>query len=81
VRTRPAPSTLTVGPVALPNSPVLPAAIAGVASTVFVFLRLLVVARGDASRFVVAGSAFTDPVTASRGLHIFPNTGYDGQFF
>jgi hypothetical protein len=24
---------------------------------------------------------FTDPATAPRGLHIFPNTGYDGQIF
>ena len=81
MRTRPAPSTLTVGPVALPDSPVLPAAIAGVAGILFVVLRLLVVARGDPSRFVVAGTTFTDPATAPHGLHIFPNNGYDGQFF
>ena len=81
MRTRPAPGTLTVGPVALPDSPVLPAAIAGVAGILFVVLRLLVVARGDPSRFVVAGTTFTDPATAPHGLHIFPSTGYDGQFF
>ncbi len=47
---------------------------------VFVGGRLMIAARGDVSRFVVAGSTFTDPQSPPP-LHVFPTSGYDGQFY
>lgn len=59
-------------------SPRTVALVAGVAALAFVAIRLLVAADGDIGRFVVAGQAFVDP---GRGVHVFPSTGYDGQFY
>jgi hypothetical protein len=59
----------------------VPAAIAAVAGTLFVLARLLVVAKGDLSRFVMAGTDFVNPAGAPAGLHVFAGTGYDGQFY
>ncbi len=59
----------------------VPAAVAAVAGTLFVLARLLVVARGDLSRFVMAGRDFVNPAGAPAGLHVFAGTGYDGQFY
>ncbi|MDA8075659.1 MAG: hypothetical protein M0Z40_10585, partial [Actinomycetota bacterium] len=39
----------------------VPAAAAAVAGTLFVLARLLVVAKGDLSRFVMAGRDFVNP--------------------
>ena len=50
----------------------------------YVLLRLAVAADGDITRFVVAGEAFVDAgavAEAGADLHVFPSTGYDGQFF
>ncbi len=60
---------------------VVPAAVAAVAGTLFVLARLLVVAKGDLSRFVMAGRDFVNPAAAPAGLHVFSGTGYDGQFY
>jgi hypothetical protein len=57
------------------------AAVALAAAIVFVVLRLVVAADGDLSRFVVAGTLFTDPAEAPASLHVFDSDGYDGQFF
>ncbi|HMK63967.1 MAG TPA: hypothetical protein VK386_10130 [Acidimicrobiales bacterium] len=49
--------------------------------TLFVILRLVVVAKGDITRFVFAGSEYVNPAAAPRGLHVFPGSGYDGEFY
>ncbi len=59
----------------------VPAALAAVGGTVFVLARLFVVAKGDISRFVMAGRDFVNPAAAPAGLHVFAGTGYDGQFY
>ena len=64
-----------------PNTPATPALAAALGGVVFVLLRLVVVAKGDASRFVMAGRDFVVPSRAPRGLHVFAGTGYDGQFY
>jgi len=46
-----------------------------------VLARLFVVARGDLTRFVMAGRDFVNPAAAPRGLHVFAGSGYDGQFY
>ncbi len=48
---------------------------------VFVGARWFVAADRDVSRFVVAGSDFVDARAAEPGIHVFPGTGYDGQFY
>lgn len=48
---------------------------------VFVGARLIVAADGDVSRFVVAGESFVDPATVRPPVHVFPSSGYDGQFY
>jgi hypothetical protein len=63
------------------NSPLLPAVAAAIGGTVFVLVRLFVVAKGDLSRFVMAGRDFVNPAAAPAGLHVFAGTGYDGQFY
>lgn len=62
------------------SSPALPALIAAVAGTAFVLARLALAAKGDITRFIVAGRHFVDPALAPPGLHVFPS-GYDGQFY
>lgn len=57
------------------------AAVAGAAGALFVVTRLLVVAKGDLTRFVMAGRDFVNPATAPAGLHVFHGSGYDGQFY
>lgn len=63
------------------DSPAVTAAAAALAGTVYVIARLLVVAKGDITRFVMAGQDFVNPATAPRGLHVFTGSGYDGQFY
>jgi hypothetical protein len=65
----------------LPDSPLVPGVVAFLAAVVFVLLRLALVAHFDPSRFVFAGSAYVNPALAPSGLHVFPGTGYDGQFY
>lgn len=65
----------------LPDHPALPAAVAVVAATCFVLLRLEIFAHGDLTRFIDAGNSFVNPSKAPRGLHIVPGTGYDGEFY
>jgi hypothetical protein len=61
----------------LDRSPRAVAVAALVAVTGFVLLRLVVAADGDITRFVVAGSAWTDAGTGVARQH---GGGYDGQF-
>lgn len=74
---------VTAGPVARRrlDTPVLPAALAGTGGVAFVLLRLAIVAKGDITRFVFAGSDFVNRSKAPHGLHVFAGTGYDGQFY
>ncbi len=58
-----------------------PAIIALVISAGFVMLRLLVFADGDVTKFVVAGSVFTDTKRAPEGLFVRPDVGYDANFY
>lgn len=59
----------------------MPAAVAAAGGTLFVLARLLVVAKGDLSRFVMAGRDFVSSTAAPPGLHVFTGSGYDGQFY
>jgi hypothetical protein len=63
------------------DSPAVPAALAGVGGLGFVLARLLGVAHGDVTRFVFAGDRFVNRSKAPKGLHVFPGSGYDGQFY
>jgi hypothetical protein len=63
------------------DNPFFPAVTAAIAGTSFVLVRLFVVAKGDLSRFVMAGRDFVNPAAAPAGLHVFSGTGYDGQFY
>lgn len=49
-------------------------------TALFVLARLVVAGEGNISRFVVAGSTFTDPLDPPP-IHIVSNEGYDGQFY
>lgn len=65
-----------------PESPVAIGVIVGAIALVFVTLRLLVAADGDISRFVVAGSAFTDAAQVQPAIRVIDGSaGYDGQFY
>ncbi len=63
------------------DSPATPAAVAGLSGIAFVLARLFLVAHGNITRFVFAGSRFVNPARAPKGLHVFHGTGYDGQFY
>lgn len=63
------------------DSPAAPAAVAAVGGTFFVLMRLVLVAKDDITRFVLAGSDFVNGL-APRGLYVFPKSpGYDGEFY
>ena len=64
----------------LPNSLLVPGALMLVLATVFVAARFERAASGDVSRFVVAGSEFTNFTHPPPGLHVVQGAGYDGQF-
>lgn len=55
--------------------------LAGAVAVVFLALRLVVAADGDVSRFIVAGTAVTDPGRVEPAIHVFESGGYDGQFY
>lgn len=65
----------------LPDRPATPAVVAALGGTLFVLARLADVAKGDISRFVMAGRDFVNPAKAPKGLHVFTGSGYDGQFY
>ena len=54
-------------------------ALAAIGSSAFVLARLVLAAKGELSRFVVAGTQWTSPV--NHFVHRFANSGYDGQFY
>jgi len=66
-------------------SPAQVGLVAAALALAFAVLRLVVAADGDVSRFVVAGDTFVDRSAVERttgaSLHVFPSSGYDGQFF
>ena len=65
-----------------PETPLAVGVIVGAVAMLLVVLRLLTVADGDISRFVVAGSQFTDPELVEPPIHVLENSaGYDGQFY
>lgn len=57
------------------------ALIALVGAVAFVVERLIVVAHGNLSRFVMAERLYANPARVPRGLYVLPQNGYDGQFF
>lgn len=63
------------------NSPLVTAVLAAGGGVAFVLARLAVVAKGDITRFVFAGTDFVNPSQAPHGLYVFAGTGYDGQFY
>jgi len=63
------------------DQPSCAAAVAVLAATVFVLLRLYLYAHGDITRFIDAGSSFVNPSQAPHGLHMVSGTGYDGEFY
>ncbi|MGO9342017.1 MAG: hypothetical protein ACLP6E_05795 [Acidimicrobiales bacterium] len=63
------------------DQPWCAAAVAVVAATLFVVLRLYLYAHGDLTRFIDAGSSFVNASRAPHGLHIVSGTGYDGEFY
>jgi hypothetical protein len=65
----------------LPDHPVVPAAIAGAAAIVLVVARLVFGTHGDITQFIVVGSANLAGHGLPAGIHVFPGTGYDGQFY
>ncbi|HVC14267.1 MAG TPA: hypothetical protein VND62_05345 [Acidimicrobiales bacterium] len=69
------------GLASLTDRGLFPPVVAAVAGTAFVLARLLVVAKGDVSRFVMAGQDSVNPSAAPQGLHVFAGSGYDGQFY
>ena len=69
------------GPKQISNSPARVAAAASIGGLIFVVGRLVLVAHGNASVFIVAGSAHVDPLTLRRGIVVVDGYGYDGQFY
>lgn len=48
----------------------------------FVFLRLIIAADGDITRFVVAGDDWSERAALPEDFHVEEDaSGYDGQFF
>jgi hypothetical protein len=69
------------GPKQMTDSPAVVAAVASLSGLVFVLGRLVLVAHGNASIFIVAGSAHVDPRVLQRGIFVVDGNGYDGQFY
>jgi hypothetical protein len=63
------------------DRPVVPAVVAFTAAVGLTVVRLIGVAHGQVSRFVMAERPFANPAQVPRGLAILPNNGYDGQFY
>lgn len=66
---------------ALSDSPAIVALVAGVGGLVFVIGRLVVAAHGNASVFIVVGTAHAYSDLLPRSIVIQRGTGYDGQFY
>jgi hypothetical protein len=64
----------------LPDTPALPAGVAGVAALGFVLARLERAAHGNITRFIMAAPPFSNPRLVPHGLYVGRH-GYDGQFF
>ena len=74
-------ATTTPGGSRLQHALLVPTLVALVIATVFVLLRLADAADGDVTKFVVAGTTFTNPQRAPDGLAVMPGPGYDGNFY
>lgn len=64
-----------------PDRPATPAVLAGAAAVVLVAARLAFATHGDITRFIVVGAANLAGHGLPAGIHVFPGTGYDGQFY
>lgn len=63
------------------DTPWLPALTMLILAAAFVIARVEVAAGGDVSELIVVGARFAHPGQLLPGIHWFPNSGYDGQFF
>lgn len=63
------------------DTPALPAVVAALAGVAYVLARVMVVAKGDIARFVMAGRDFVNPLRAPKGLPVIAGSGYDGEFY
>jgi hypothetical protein len=63
------------------NHPVVTAVAALAAALVFVAARLVFGTSGDITQFIVVGAHNLAGHGLPPGIHIFPGTGYDGQFY
>jgi hypothetical protein len=63
------------------DSPLAPLLVALPLTIAFVVLRWLDAAQRKLSKFIVAGSNYTAPSKATKGLFINQGNGYDGQFY
>ncbi len=65
----------------LSDSPIAVGALATVAGLVFVIARLIVVAHGNVSIFIVVGTEHASAARLPPGIAIRRGSGYDGQFY
>jgi len=65
----------------LSDSPLVTGGVLLLVGVCFVAARLILVAHGHISFFVIAGSQFVNPAQAPHGLVIMKGQGYDGQFY
>ena len=63
------------------DSPLVTGGVLLLVGVCFVGARLVLVAHGHISFFVIAGSDFVNPALAPHGLVIMKGVGYDGQFY
>jgi hypothetical protein len=63
------------------DSPASVALVSGIVASVFVVSRLLVVAHGDPSVFIVVGSPHVVDSSLPRGIAVMRGSGYDGTFY
>jgi hypothetical protein len=63
------------------NRPAAPGVIAFVVALGVVVARLVLLAGRDVTGFMLVGNQFTDPARLPAKVHVFPYSGYDGQFY
>jgi hypothetical protein len=63
------------------NRPASPGVIAFVVALGVVVARLVLLAGRDVTGFMLVGNQFTDPARLPAKVHVFPYSGYDGQFY
>lgn len=63
------------------NQPVAAGVIAFVVALGVVVARLMLLAGRDVTGFMLVGNEFTKPSQLPAAVHVFPYSGYDGQFY